>query len=219
MKVVQLAEQVLEIQFAPVPSEHLTRQIRQLKQQLETLQPLGFQECLPAYTTLTVFFQGEACVMQAAIEQMWSTLDQISLPPTRIHHLPVCYAPEFALDMEEVCFHTGLKASEVIELHSSVTYSVQMLGFMPGFPYLSGLDVRLTVPRKKVPRLKVLAGSVGLAGQQTGIYPLDLPGGWQIIGQTSVKLFDLFRSPPVLLRAGDEIKFEPVYSLNLWDLD
>ncbi|WP_034344471.1 5-oxoprolinase subunit PxpB [Deinococcus misasensis] len=213
MKVVQLAEQVLEIQFATFPSEQLSRQLRQLKQQLEMLQPAGFQECLPAYTTLTVFFQGEVHVMKDALTEIWKQLDQVLLPEPHIHQIPVCYAPEFALDMPEVCFHTGLKASEVIELHSSITYTVQMLGFMPGFPYLSGLDARLIVPRKNVPRLKVQAGSVGLAGQQTGIYPLDLPGGWQIIGRTSVQLFDLLRTPPMLFTAGDGIKFEPVLSL------
>lgn len=210
---VRLAEQVLEVQFAPVPSGNLTRQIRQLKQQLEILQPAGFQECLPAYTTLTVFFQGEAHFMKDALTEIWKQLDQVLLPEPRIHQIPVCYVPEFALDMQEVCFYTGLTAAEVIEIHSSSTYTVQMLGFMPGFPYLSGLDARLIVPRKNVPRLKVSAGSVGLAGQQTGIYPLDLPGGWQIIGRTSVQLFDLQKTHPVLLTAGDVLRFEPVVSL------
>ncbi|GEM47660.1 5-oxoprolinase subunit PxpB [Deinococcus cellulosilyticus] len=213
MHIQRIAEHVLEVRFANQPSEVVTRQIRALKDRLEAHSIEGFQECVPAYLTLTVFFTGSYHQMLDRVMALGRDLDVSALPSARTIEIPVCYAPEYGFDLVEVSRHTGLTPSEVIGLHSSGLYTVQMLGFMPGFPYLTGLDPRLQVPRRSSPRLKVPAGSVGLAGNQTGVYPLDLPGGWQIIGRTAVKLFDLQRDPPVLLSAGDHIQFIPVDQL------
>ena len=213
MQIQRIAEHVLEVRFADQPSEEVTRQIRFLKDCLEEHPPAGFQECVPAYLTLTVFFAGPYLQMVQAISDLGQNLQMDRFPPSKVVKIPVCYAPEYGFDLQEVCRHTGLSPSEVIERHSSVLYTVQMLGFMPGFPYLTGLDPQLAVPRRATPRLKVPAGSVGLAGNQTGIYPLDLPGGWQIIGRTSLRLFDAQQDPPVLLTAGDQIRFVPVPAL------
>lgn len=214
MQIQRIAEQVLEVRFADLPSEEVTRQIRFFKEQLEHWRPAGFQECVPAYLTLTVFFRGSDLQMSQALLELSRTLQDVALPPSRIVEIPVCYAPECGFDLQEVSRSTGLETSEIIERHSSALYTVQMLGFMPGFPYLTGLDPLLSVPRRASPRLKVPAGSVGLAGNQTGIYPLDLPGGWQIIGRTPMKLFDPEKNPPVLLGAGDRIRFVPIPALD-----
>jgi KipI family sensor histidine kinase inhibitor len=127
--------------------------------------------------------------------------------PVRI---PVCYGGVYGPDMEEVSAFHGLTADQVIQLHSSPEYYVYMIGFTPGFPYLGGLDERLFTPRKKEPRKMVSAGSVGIADRQTGIYSIDSPGGWQLIGKTPLRLFDQELQDPFLLSPGDFLQFVPI---------
>jgi KipI family sensor histidine kinase inhibitor len=131
-------------------------------------------------------------------------------PKGKIVTIPVHYGGSCGPDLQEVAEYHGLTPAEVIALHSAVTYRVYMIGFSPGFPFLGGLDPRLHTPRKKSPREKVPAGSVGIADQQTGIYSLDSPGGWRLIGRTPLKLFDLSREEPLLLGAGDQVLFQPI---------
>jgi len=121
--------------------------------------------------------------------------------------IPVVYGGESGPDLAFVAAHTGLSADEVIRRHTAPTYTVYFIGFTPGFPYLGGMDVRLTAPRLETPRARVPAGSVGIAGPQTGVYPLESPGGWRIIGRTHLPLFDLSAQPPSLLSPGDEVRF------------
>ena len=127
-----------------------------------------------------------------------------------LHRIPVYYGGENGPDMENVCRHTGLTPEEVVRLHSAPEYTVFMVGFLPGFPYLGGMDPKLETPRLETPRTKIPSGSVGIGGKQTGIYPMPSPGGWQLIGRTDAVLFDAERQPPALLKAGDRIKFVPV---------
>jgi KipI family sensor histidine kinase inhibitor len=124
--------------------------------------------------------------------------------------IPVRYGGDQGPDLENLAGLTGLTKAEVIHLHSSAEYTVCFIGFLPGFPYLSGMDPRLAAPRLATPRQLVPAGSVGIAGSQTGIYPLDSPGGWRIIGRTTLTIFDPHCEPTTLLKAGDRIKFIPV---------
>lgn len=131
--------------------------------------------------------------------------------------IPVCYHPDYAPDIQGVAVAKGITVEDVISLHSSKVYSVYLIGFLPGFPYLGFVSDQLEVPRKDSPRPRVAAGSVGVAGKQTGIYPLDSPGGWQIIGRTPIKLFDPYLDPPVLLEFGDTVSFEPI-TLNEFNL-
>ena len=127
----------------------------------------------------------------------------------RLIRLPVCYSPIFAPDLEWVARETGLSCEEVIAIHCAETYRVYMIGFLPGFSYMGRIDPRLELPRKKFP-VTVQAGGVGIAGMQTGVYPLNSPGGWQIIGRTPLRLFDPGMDPPVLLQTGDRVQFYPV---------
>lgn len=207
MQILRVAEQVLEVHFAEVSTPEVTQQIRALQQMLEADPAAGGVECVPAFLTLTMFFQGQFEPFCALVREKAQNLSLQSLPVPTVHRIGVCYHESVAPDLPEVCHLTGLSRDQVVALHTGTTYTVQMLGFMPGFPYLSGLDSRLQVPRKAEPRLKVPVGSVGLAGKQTGIYPLELPGGWQIIGRSKVQLFDPARDPPALLRAGDQVQF------------
>ena len=121
--------------------------------------------------------------------------------------MPVCYDPQFALDLETVAQHCDLSPNEIVERHAAARYQVRCVGFIPGFPYLSGLPSTLATPRRATPRTAVPAGSVAIGGGQTGIYPLVSPGGWNIIGRTPLRLFDVEREPAVLLAAGDRVRF------------
>jgi inhibitor of KinA len=121
--------------------------------------------------------------------------------------IPVCYAKTFAPDLEDLALQNKISQEEVIRIHTSATYRVYMIGFLPGFAYMGRVDERIVTPRRSQPRTMVPAGSVGIAGEQTGIYPFASPGGWNIIGQTPVALFDVKRKQPVLLQPGDEVTF------------
>jgi KipI family sensor histidine kinase inhibitor len=138
---------------------------------------------------------------------------QASNNDTRVVEMPVCYGGEFGPDLASVAEHANLTPNQVVELHASASYLVYFLGFSPGFPYLGGLPEKLTTPRLPAPRKRVAAGSVAIGGSQAGIYPIDSPGGWRIIGRTSLRLFDAEARPPALLRAGDNIRFVPRDSL------
>jgi KipI family sensor histidine kinase inhibitor len=128
----------------------------------------------------------------------------------RTVEIPVIYGGEYGADLEDVARHTGLPAERVVELHASVEYLVYFLGFSPGFPYLGGLPAELATPRLPAPRKLVPGGSVAIGGGQTGIYPVDSPGGWRIIGRTPLRLFDAQASPPALLAMGDRVRFVPI---------
>ena len=128
----------------------------------------------------------------------------------KIFEIPVCYGGEYGPDIDNIASHAGLTQEEVIQIHSSRDYLIYMLGFLPGFCYLGGLDERIHTPRLSNPRLRIRAGSVGIGGSQTGIYPLDSPGGWQLMGMTPVKTYDPEREIPILVEAGNYIRFVPI---------
>jgi len=194
----------------------------------------GMIEYVPAYTTVTIHYDPLRVyrdaltrseegtepdisnlspyeIMERRIRQLLDQMPaQRELAP-RLVEIPVSYGGEFGPDLEEVAAHNGLTAEEVVRIHCGRIYTVYMLGFAPGFPYLGGMDKRIAAPRKPTPRLTIPTGSrSGVAGEQTGIYPLETPGGWQLIGRTPVSLFLPDRHPPTLLRAGDRIRFRPI---------
>lgn len=130
-----------------------------------------------------------------------------TLSATRAIRIPVCYSRKFGFDIDAVCQRNSLTQEELVHLHTSVSYNVYLIGFLPGFPYLGFVDPRLEMPRHPAPRASVPAGSVGIAGKQTGVYPTNSPGGWQIIGRTPIKLFDPLQTPPVTIEPGDTVSF------------
>jgi KipI family sensor histidine kinase inhibitor len=135
---------------------------------------------------------------------------RFSLGKTKTIEVPVLYGGEYGPDLEEVARLHSINGEEVVRLHSCETYTVYFIGFLPGFPYLGPLDTNLDTPRWESPRLEIKAGSVGIAGRQTGIYPLDSPGGWRIIGRTPLKLFDPGANPPARFSPGDKVRFIPL---------
>jgi inhibitor of KinA len=174
----------------------------------------GFAEYVPAFTTVTIFYEPLIVsyqLVQQHLEEMLADLATYSeKPASRLLDIPVVYGGQWGPDLDSVAAHANLSSEEVIRLHTEAEYLVHMIGFAPGFPYLAGLDKAIETPRREVPRPLIAAGSVGIAGKQTGIYPIASPGGWQIIGRTPVRLFDLSRDEPALMRAGDRIRFVPV---------
>ncbi|AGB79090.1 TIGR00370 family protein [Enterobacteriaceae bacterium strain FGI 57] len=168
-------------------------------------------EAIPGMNNITVILRNPQELALDAIERLqrwWEESDALE-PESRYIEIPVIYGGEQGPDLNEVAQHSGLTPKQVVELHASVDYVVWFLGFQPGFPYLGGLPEQLAMPRRAEPRLLVPAGSVGIGGAQTGIYPLATPGGWQLIGLTSQPLFDPHKEDPVLLRPGDTLRFVP----------
>ena len=173
----------------------------------------GVRDVVPTYRSVAIYFDplrtdSDALMQRIAHEaEHTSTPETIGSPPVRI---PVCYGGELGPDLAGVAVFAGLTEDEVVRTHSSATYRVFMLGFVPGFAYLGLVDERIAMPRHSTPRVRVPAGSVGIAGVQTGVYPADTPGGWQLIGRTPVKPFDAARSQPFLMKAGDAVQFDPI---------
>jgi len=211
---------VLELGQAIDPATH--RLIQALAQLLDQHPPPGLREYVPAFTTLTVYYDPWVLHQLSELppyEQVGSYLGSLlpvaqaaaaAYAPGPLVEIPVCYGGEFGPDLAAVAQHTQLSAAEVISRHAQPDYLVYMVGFAPGFPYLGGLDAQLATPRRAAPRPLVPAGAVGIAGLQTGIYSLPTPGGWQLIGRTPLRLFDAARARPSLLQAGDRLRFMPI---------
>jgi KipI family sensor histidine kinase inhibitor len=142
--------------------------------------------------------------------ELEKNLSEIIIPSPNVIEIPVCYGGEYGEDLSNVSSHNNITDDEVVKIHTSKEYLIYMIGFTPGFPYLGGMDERIATPRLSKPRIKIVGGSVGIAGAQTGVYPVDSPGGWQIIGRTPLKLYDALREKPILLKTGDYIKFTSI---------
>ena len=188
---------------------------------LEAARPPGFLEVVPAYTTLAVHYDPPAVARIAPHRLPYDTVcdalrarlaDSAAAAPleARTVEIPVCYGDAFGPDLAAVAEHAGMTVQQAARAHAAGEYRVAMLGFLPGFPYLLGLPQLLATPRRARPRLVVPAGSVGIAGGQTGIYPFDSPGGWQLIGRTPLRLFDPTAEAPARLRPGDRVRFHAI---------
>ncbi|QYR22908.1 5-oxoprolinase subunit PxpB [Paenibacillus sp. sptzw28] len=188
-------------------------------------------DVVAAYETVTIvydpmrlagLFPEERLPYERAAAEVLQILAVESAQPAaeaRLIDIPVCYGGIYGPDLRESAARSELSEEHFIERHASGSYIVTMIGFMPGFPYLTGLPPQLAQPRKAAPRSRVPAGSVGIAGSQTGVYPLESPGGWQLIGRTPLKLFDYRRESPSLLQAGDRVRFVPIDGKRMADLE
>ncbi len=173
----------------------------------------GITEVVPSYSDILIHYNPleiEYKKLLTQLKELGSKIENTPLPKPKTVRIPVLYGGEFGKDIKEVEKHTGLSSEEIIQLHTQNRYLVYMLGFTPGFCYLGGMDKRLATPRKKIPEQKIFAGSVGIAAEQTGIYPIDSPGGWQIIGRTPLKLFNPLSENPFLVEAGNYLEFYPI---------
>ncbi len=204
-----LGETAVVLELEPPVTLATQKRIWRLTQRLGEIPEVV--EAIPGMNNITVVLRNPHSVALDAIErlQRWWEESEALEPESRNIDIPVVYGTAAGPDLGEVARHAGLTEKQVVELHASVDYVVWFLGFQPGFPYLGGLPEQLATPRRDEPRLLVPAGSVGIGGAQTGIYPLATPGGWQLIGHTPLPLFDPDRDEPVLLRPGDTVRFIP----------
>jgi len=206
-------DSALVIEFGDEISEEVNRRVHTLANAMEKNPLPGLGEAVPTYRSLLIHYDPLrlSCEeVKAFVSNVLQKCKEVLLPEPRVVEVPVVYGREFGPDIEFVAEHNGLSVEEVIRLHSGVTYTVYMLGFTPGFTYLGGLPEALATPRLPTPRKLVPAGAVGIAGTQTGVYPITTPGGWRLIGRTPLKLFEPTRDPPVLLRPGDKLCFVPI---------
>ncbi len=213
IKIVAAGDSSLLIEFGNEINEEINRKITTIVQLMRDQQIEGVVDVIPAFCSLLINYDPRIVSFEKMQRRMHA-LVKMDLKGgagrKRIFEIPVCYGGEYGPDIGTIASHGGLTEKEVIEIHSSRDYLIYMLGFLPGFCYLGGLDERIHTPRLANPRVKINAGSVGIGGSQTGIYPLDSPGGWQLMGMTPVKTYDPSREVPILLEAGDYIRFVPV---------
>ena len=209
-KIVPLGDAALLIQLGDEIDTTINQRVHAFAALLDAPPIEGFIEMVPAYGTLLLHY--DPLILTYAKISKWvrAKLDQVEdtkLRKPRQVEVPVRYGGEFGIDLEYVASNCGLSVGEVIRLHSARMYTVYMMGFTPGFPYMGKLDGAIVTPRLATPRTRVPAGTVAIAGFQTGIYPIDSPGGWRLIGWTSLRLFDLELESPFLFSPGDEVKF------------
>ena len=203
----------LIVEFGEGIDPRVNAKVRAVAAAVRNRMPAGVLELIPTYRSL-LFIYDPGRIQPAAltdlIETLESGIDPDDAAGSRLVEIPVCYAGELGPDIENVCQAAGLDPERVIALHTAPEYLIYMVGFTPGFAFLGGLNEKLETPRLETPRMAVPGGSVGIANNQTGIYPITSPGGWQIIGRTPLKLFAPEREDPFLYKAGDIIKFIPI---------
>jgi KipI family sensor histidine kinase inhibitor len=211
-RILPVGDAALVVEFGDEIHPDIHRRVLALDHALAADPFPGLRETVPTYRSLLVYYDPRQLSWDEARRLVANALARSTdtpMPEPREVEIPVVYGGEFGPDIGFVAAHTGLSEEEVVRLHTSVTYTVYMLGFAPGFVYLGGLPEALATPRLPTPRPSVPAGSVGIAGLQTGIYGLSTPGGWRLIGRTLLTMLDLNRQPPTLLQPGDRVRFVP----------
>jgi len=226
-KIESLGDSAIVIRFGTKIEYEIHRKVQAVVDYLQHNSFQGFIECIPAYTSVTILYNPlqvwnsatnkerqtttPSKIVRSIVEDLLMNVREEKRAKHRVVEIPVCYGGECGPDLDYVAKVNHLSKDEVISLHSTTEYLVYMLGFSPGFPFLGGMAEELATPRRNSPRTAIPAGSVGIAGGQTGIYPITTPGGWRLIGQTPLQLFLPENEPPSLLAAGDIVKF---YSIS-----
>jgi KipI family sensor histidine kinase inhibitor len=210
VRLVAAGESVVIVEFEERIDPEVNARAIALAERVEQARIPGVRDVVPTYRAVAVYFDP----LRTDIDRLRDSLSSAAAvvpaamhdtrPPVRI---PVCYGGELGPDLASVAARTSLSEAEVVERHTAATYRVFMLGFVPGFAYMGLVDPRIAVPRHTTPRVRVPQGSVAIAGAQTGVYPAETPGGWQVIGRTPVKPFDPVRADPFLMKAGDAVQF------------
>lgn len=223
MRFHSLGENAVLAEFGKDINEGIHKRVQAAANLIEANHEEWMIEYVPAFTTITLFYDPIKILRKHQeynalpfdfvcryLAKIWKGINLNTNSLTRTVEIPVCYGGELGPDLKSVAKINNLPEEEVIQLHSSAEYLVYMIGFAPGFPYLGGMSPKIAAPRKDSPSLRIPARSVGIAGLQTGIYPLETPGGWQIIGRTPLELFRPSEKEPGLLRSGDKVRFRPI---------
>jgi len=203
----------LLVEYGDVIAPEINRKVRMIAMALEQEKPAGMVEVIPTYRSLLIIYDPIKTApdnLEQVIEALELRLDKIKIPPPRTVEIPVLYGGECGPDIDFVAQYARLSVEDVIRIHSGTPYQIYMMGFTPGYAYLGGLPEAIHAPRLETPRILIPAGSVGIANNQTGIYPVPSPAGWRIIGRTPLKLFDPTKTRPFLYQAGDFIKFNSI---------
>lgn len=203
----------LLVEFGEGIDPSVNQEVHAMVKNLTANKPNGITDIIPAYRSVLISYDPQLMnpyMIEYFLHQLRVGIKEGDISPSTIVEIPVCYGGEYGPDIENVARHNDITIDDVIETHCKPEYLIYMTGFTPGFPFLGGLPENLTTPRLETPRLKVPKGSVGIANNQTGIYPIESPGGWQLIGRTPLNLFDPSRANPLLYKAGDSIRFIPV---------
>lgn len=209
----QNGDSAVTVQFKNEISKAVNSYVTSLCAEIENNKIKGVIEYIPTFCSVSVLYDCTLISSKKLISKLEKIIKNIKITTSRkakLYEIPVCYDDCFALDMGNVCEHSHLTREEVIARHSGRDYLIYMLGFLPGFAYLGGMDEALATPRLDSPRSEIFEGAVGIGGEQTGIYPVASPGGWQLIGKTPVKVYDKERENPILYSSGDYIRFVPV---------
>lgn len=212
-RLLPVGDAALTVEFGDRIDPEIHRRVLALAHALEREPFPGLRETVPTYRSLLVYYDPRHLSWDEARRQVSDALERsadIPMPEPKEVEVPVAYGGEFGPDIGFVAAHNGLSEADVVRLHAGSIYTVYMLGFAPGFVYLGGLPETLATPRLPTPRPSVPAGSVGIAGPQTGIYGLSTPGGWRLIGRTPMPMLDLRRQPPTPLQPGDRVRFIPI---------
>ena len=213
-KYLPVGDRALLVEFGDTISLGINRKVHILNHAISQLELRGVEECVPTYRSLLVYYDPLKTSYEQLVfrlRDLEGRLGEFSVSTQKlIIEVPVVYGGEYGPDLGYVAKYHNLDKDEVIRLHSDKEYTVYMIGFVAGFPYLGEVTDEIATPRLKTPRLRVPAGSVGIAEKQTGIYPCESPGGWQIIGRTPLKFFDVREHPPALIQPSDTVKFRPI---------
>ncbi|WP_462333012.1 5-oxoprolinase subunit PxpB [Schwartzia sp. (in: firmicutes)] len=213
MRIMPEGDRALVVDFGEYIDETVNDSVNRLARKIQEHHLDGIQEMIPTFRSLLILFDPERTSMRrvrSEIERLDITASESESKERRILRIPCCYGGKYGEDLKDMEQVTGLSREEIISIHSGTDYCVYMLGFLPGFAYLGGLDERIAAPRLKTPRLSIPAGSVAIGGNQTGVYPIDSPGGWRIIGSTPIAFYDPSKENPILCKAGDYIRFVPI---------
>ncbi len=206
-------DKALTVELGAAISPDINRKVRNLFLAIEKQAISGVVDLVPSYRSILVYYDPlrlPLADLEERLRDLEQYLDEAKVQAPMVVELPTIYGSDYGSDLAYVAEHNGLAQDDVIRIHSGTDYLVYMMGFTPGFTYLGGMSDEIATPRLQTPRTAIPAGSVGIAERQTGVYPIESPGGWQLIGRTPVRLFDPRRDPPVVVEPGDYVRFVPV---------